>query len=71
MIVTFSAKLRHSYKSWSKHFNDRNHMNNYIKLMTNKGYHFIGIHYDSNNDLNLVEAQENAYFDNFCINNNI
>lgn len=72
MQVTFSAKLRHEYKSWTKILNDKKHLTNYMNLMTNKGYHFIGVYYDeTNHDENLVNAQENAYFDNFCINNNI
>lgn len=72
MKVTFSAKLRHEYKSWTKILNDKKHLTNYINLMQRKGYHFIGIYHDERTQESLyVEAQENAYFDNFCRNNNI
>ena len=46
----------------------------YYDYLTRKCYH-ITINVDQvnidDNLSDLIEAQENAYFDNFCINNNI
>ena len=72
MKVKFDAKLRGKYSTWTKIFNDRNHLNNYMNLMMRKGYHFIGIYHEERTPESLyIEAQENEYFDNFCRNNNI
>lgn len=72
MIATLNIKKGNTYKVITKHFNDENHLNNYVKFMSKKGYKFINIVTEEKHpDASLVEAQENAYFDNFCRINNI
>lgn len=71
MIATLNTKQGNTYKVITKHFNDEIHLNNYVKFMSKKGYKFIEIVTEKNPDASLVEAQENAYFDNFCRINNI
>ena len=71
MIATLNIKKGKTYKVITKHFNDEIHLNNYVKFMSKKGYKFIEIVTEKNPDASLVEAQENAYFDNFCRINNI
>ena len=46
-ICTFKKFGR--YFSFMKDFNDEKHENNYIDLMINKGYNFVGIYYVDDN----------------------
>lgn len=71
MITTLNIKQGNTYKVITKYFNDEIHLNNYVKFMTRKGYKFLEIVTEKHPDASLVEAQENAYFDNFCLLNNI
>ena len=70
MRVTLSAKVRSTYTTFTKEFKNRQHMLNYMEFMRRKGYHFIG-HLECTPEAGLVQAQEDAYFDNFCKANNI
>lgn len=70
MKATLTAKVRREYKTFTREFNDRRHMNNYMEKMRRSGYHFIGIEVH-NDEGAYVQAQEEAYFDNFCQLNNI
>jgi len=78
MKATITLKRNRKYKIVSKQFNDQQHMDNYIDFMCRKGFSFIGVHPEESGSeaeqkslSDYVEAQENAYFDNFCRNNNI
>jgi dihydroorotase len=71
MITTLNIKKGNTYQVITKYFNDENHLNNYVKFMSKKGWKFIDIVTEGHPDATIVEAQENAYFDNFCILNNI
>ena len=35
-----------NYRSFPKEFNDEGHMNNWIRVMNNKGHKIIGVHDD-------------------------
>ena len=74
MKATIQTKKGKAYDSFIKEFNNETHLNNWVRLMERKGVKIIGIIPQQDDDRSLsdyVSAQENAYFDNFCMNNNI
>lgn len=72
MRAILSIKKGRDYKTIEKDFNGKSHLDNYILLMERKGTKIIGVKMaETNSDADYIQANEDAYFDNFCITNNI
>lgn len=72
MKAIISMKKGRQYKTIVKEFNNESHLDNYILLMERKGTKIIGVKdVEVSNESAYIQANEDTYFDNFCLTNNI
>lgn len=72
MRATISTKKGGVYSTYTKEFNGKGHLENYVSLMERKGVKVLGVKVCDDDGIGAyVQSQEEAYFDNFCLTNNI